>query len=137
FNDFKGNNNCSRNLGGRVVIREVQSYQLSRDSIMSSQDLEPNLFFRDFKISGLISGSTPTVSLQMTLQAGMGPEFTVDSLNIQTTVKQNRTIPAGDVTTKIGQKFKARTNNIQKVTLLLGVHKDFAASVEDQFDWNG
>src|SRR5690606_22901381 len=39
FNDFKGNNNCSRNRGGRVVIREVQSYQLSRDAIMSSQDL--------------------------------------------------------------------------------------------------
>ena len=137
FNDFKGNNNCSRNRGGSVVVREVQSYQLSRDSIMASQDVEPNLFFRDFKISGLIQGANTTVSLFLTLQDGMGPEFSVDSLNIQTTVKQNRTIAAGDVTTKIGQKFKATTNNIQKLTLLLGIEKDETAPTEDWFDWTG
>jgi len=137
FNDFKGNNNCSRDRGGTVVIREVQSYQLSRDAIMASQDVEPNLFFRDFKISGLIQGTNATVSLYLTLQDGMGPEYSVDSLNIQTTVKQNRIISAGDVTTKIGHKFKAKTNNIQKISMLLGVQKDFTADVDGQFDWTG
>lgn len=137
FNDFKGNNNCSRNRGGRVVIREVQSYQLSRDAIMVSQDLEPNLFFRDFKVSGLISGSNVSTSLQLALQSGMGPEYSVDSLNIQTTVRQNRYLDASDVTTKIGQKFQATTNNIQKISLLLGVERDYSAAEEDRFDWSG
>ncbi len=137
FNDFKGNNNCSRYRGGQVVIREVQSYQLSRDSIMASQDLEPNLFFRDFKISGLISGSNPTSSLFLTLQDGMGPEYSVDALNIQTTVKQNRVLAASDVTTKIGQKFKSTSNNIQKITLLLGVQKDLAGTSDTWFNWTG
>jgi len=137
FNDFKGNNNCSRDRGGRIVMREVQSYQLSRDGIMASQDFEPNLFFRDFKISGLIQGANLTVSLFLTIQDGMGPEYSVDALQIQTTVRQNRYLNAGDVVTKIGQKFQATTNNIQKISLLLGIDKDNTQPVEDQFNWTG
>lgn len=136
FNDFKGNNKCSRNLGGKITIKESESFQLSRDPIMVAQDFEPDLFFRDFKVSGVISGSS-TTSLFLTLQDGIGPEYSVDSLNIQTTVKQNRYLNSNDVVTKIGQKFLATTNNIQKVTLLLGVDKDTNATVEDQFDWSG
>jgi len=60
FVDFKGNNNCSRNLGGTIVISEADSYQLSRDPIMISQDVEPNLFFRDYK------APNPAVSLYNT-----------------------------------------------------------------------
>lgn len=131
FNDFLGNNNCSRSLGGRIVIREASSFQLSRDVIMTSQDVEPNLFFRDFKLSD------PTISLFNTIQTGIGSVYSVDSLDINTTVKQNRTLVAGDVSSKIGQKFKATTNNIQKITLLLGVGRDDGAAVENRFDWDG
>lgn len=131
FNDFLGNNNCSRNLGGRIVIREAESFQLSRDVIMASQDVEPNLFFRDFKVPD------PAVSLFNTIQNGIGSEYSVDALGINTTVKQNRIISAGDVSSKIGQKFKATTNNIQKITLLLGAGRDDSADIEDRFDWDG
>lgn len=132
FNDFKGNNNCSNYRGGRVVIREVQSFQLSRDALAVAQDLEPNLFFRDFNVSGLVSQS-----LYFSLQDAIGSEYTVDSLNIQTTVKQNRLLEAGDVVTKIGEKFKATTNNIQKISLLLGVQADDSVPIQNKFDWSG
>jgi len=131
FNDFKGNNNCSRNQGGRIVIREAASFQLSRDPIMVAQDVEPNLFFRDFKVPN------PSVTLYNTIQTGIGSEYSVDSLDINTTVKVNRILSAGDVTTKIGQKFQAVTNNIQKITLLLGAQRDDAASVENRYNWAG
>jgi hypothetical protein len=131
FNDFKGNNNCSRDLGGSIVIRESSSFELSRDAIMVAQDIEPNLFFRDFKVSN------PAVSLYNTIQTGIGPEFSVDSLNINTTVKQNRSLAAGDVTSKIGEKFQAATNNIQKITLLLGAQANNAVPVANEFDWTG
>lgn len=131
FNDFLGNNNCSRNLGGSIVISESSSYQLSRDPIMVAQDVEPNLFFRDFKVPD------STVSLFNTIQAGIGPEFSVDSLDINTTVKINRQILPNDVTTRIGQKFKAVTNNIQKITLLLGASRDATVDIENRFDWTG
>lgn len=131
FNDYKGNNNCSRNLGGTIVIRETEAIQLSRDPIMVAQDTEPNLFFRDFKVY------TTTQTLAQAIQAGMGSEYSFDALSINTTVKINRQIVANDVTTKIGQKFKATTNNIQKITLLLGAGRNDSAPIEDRFDWSG
>lgn len=131
FIDFKGNNNCSINLGGSIVIREAASFELSRDPIMAAQDVEPNLFFRDFKIPD------PNVTLYNTLQTGIGSEYSVDSLDINTTVRQNRSLAVSDVSSKIAQKFLATTNNIQKITLLLGAGRDDLAAIEDRFDWSG
>lgn len=131
FNDFKGNNNCSRDFGGTITIKEAASYQLSRDSLMISQDVEPNLFFRDFKVPNQL------ITLYNTLQTGIGSEYSVDSLNINTTVKLTRSIAASDVTTKIGEKFLAYTNNIQKITVLMGAGRDDGASIENRYDWTG
>jgi hypothetical protein len=131
FNDFKGNNNCSRDLGGTIVIRETASFQLSRDPIMVAQDVEPNLFFRDFKVPN------SAVTLYNTIQTGIGPEYSVDSLDINTTVLVNQPLLPGDVTSKIGQKFLAATNNIQKITLLLGAEEDASAAEQNKFDWAG
>ena len=130
-NDFKGNNNCSRRLGGRLIIKEAESFQLSRDPIMISQDVEPDIFWRDFKVADI------SVSLAQTIQNGMGNEYSVDGLNINTTGLTARQLTANDVTSQIGQKFLAETNNIQKITLLLGVTKNTAASIETEFDWTG
>lgn len=129
-NDFKGNQNCSRTLGGRLVIRETASFQLSRDPLMVAQDVDPDLFWRDFKLASL--GDT----LQNQIQTGMGSEFSVDALNINTTGLPSREIDANDVTTQIGQKFKAQTNNIQKITLLLSVSKT-GTDDNTEFDWTG
>ena len=43
-NDFKGNNFCSRNLGGELVVREADSFQLSKDPVMISQDVQPDIW---------------------------------------------------------------------------------------------
>jgi hypothetical protein len=137
FYDFKGNNNCSRNMGGRITIKEAASYQLSRDSIMVAQDLQPDLFFRDFKTSNAQLGPNPTVTLYQTLQQGIGSEYSVDAFQITTTANRQLALNAGDVTNKIGQKFQARTSNIQKVTLLLGAGRNDAVAVENRYDWSG
>lgn len=130
-NDFKGNNNCSRVLGGRLTIKEAESLEFSRDPVMTSQDVYPDLFWRDFKKANNF------LTLSQIIQAGMGSEFTVDSLNINTTGRPNKVLEAGDITSQVGQKFLASGNNIQKITLLLGVAKDNTASEEDQYDWSG
>jgi hypothetical protein len=137
FNDFKGNNKCSRYLGGRVVIKEAKSLQFSSDNIMLAQDLEPNIFFRDFKPSGLFIGPNPTVTLYQMLQQGIGSVYNVDELGIDTTAKINRFLLAGDSSSRIGEKFLAKTDNIQKFTLLLGVSKNGSVSVDNWFDWSG
>lgn len=131
FNDFKGNNNCSRNNGGRIIIREASSFQLSRDPIMVSQDVEPNIFFRDFKP---VDGYTNLFTM---LQNAIGSEYNADDLNINITGRAVRSIAPNDVSTQIGQKFKATTNNIQKITFLMGAYRNDSAPVANRFDWTG
>lgn len=131
FNDFKGNNNCSRNNGGRIVVREASSFELSRDPIMVAQDFEPNIFFRDFKP---VDGYTNLYSM---VQNAIGSEYNADDLNINITGRGIRSILPNDVTTQIGQKFKATTNNIQKVTFLMGAVRNDAAPIDNRFDWAG
>lgn len=113
FNDFIGPAGISFNLGGRVVISEVSPLTLSRDPIMVSQDMEPNLFWRDFFVVG-----APTLQA---LLVGALPLYNIDNLNIKISFLQWTSIRSGDVTSQVGEKFLATTNNIQKITLLLGV----------------
>ncbi len=128
FNDLVGVAAQSFNLGGRVLIREAKPFTLSRDTIMASQDVEPNLFWRDFFISG---GGTLA-----TLLASALPLYNVDNLDINTGFKENKILEKDDVTSQIGQKFKASTSNIQKVSLLLSVQNTDEGD-EDELDWNG
>lgn len=137
FNDFFGNNNCSRKLGGRIIIRETLSFQLSRDPVMIAQDVQPNLFFRDFKVANTSMGSNPTATLYQTIQAAIGAEYNVDSLWINTTVKRDFELSADDITTRIGEKFLANNNNIQKISLLLGVRKNTTVDIDKEYDWSG
>ena len=128
FNDFIGKSNLSLNLGGRFIISEAHPMTLSRDTIMVSQDIEPNLFFRDFFLDGFSS-------LDSLLQTSL-PYYNVGSLNIYTTEKDKKILLSGDVTTQIGQKFLATTNNIQKITLLLSVRNQVLGQ-ENDLAWNG
>lgn len=131
FTDFKGNTVCSRALGGRVVIREAESFQLSLDPIMIAQDVEPDIFWRDFKRADL------AISLFQTIQNGIGAEYSADGLDINISGQPERVLEANDVTSQIGQKFLAKTNNIQKITLLMSVSPDDEAEDSDRFNWSG
>jgi hypothetical protein len=132
FNDFLGNNNCSKYLGGRIKIRETKPFEISRDTISVAQDVQPDIFWRDFKVADY------TLSLFTTIQNGIGSVYDANDLNITTTGRQPyRSIEPNDVITRVGQKFKATTDNIQKITLLLGVEKDETVATEDWFNWTG
>ncbi len=139
FNDFKGNLNGSRALGGSLLIRESKSMELSRDEIVASQNLEPNLFFRDFKVVDQTVGPNASMVLYQTLLTALGTSgYTVDSLDINIGYVNKKNINANDISTRYGQKFKAKTTNIQKIRLLLGVDKDITAPTsETWFEWSG
>ena len=128
FNDFIGNTLLSFNLGGRITVKEANPMSLSRDPLMISQDVEPNLFFRDFFLDGF-------TSLQSLLQSAL-PLYNIDDLGIFTSQLDNKSLLSGDVTTQIGQKFQALTNNIQKVSLLLSVRNQSFGNEAD-LAWTG
>lgn len=113
FNDFIGAAVQSLNLGGRITIKEANPLTLSRDCIMISQDIEPNLFFRDFFVS-------TNTTLARTLMAAL-PSYNIDNLNINIAPLTYATIVENDVSSQVAQKFLVTTNNIQKITLLLSV----------------
>lgn len=113
INDVDGNPNKSLNLGGKVIIAEARPFALSRDCMMASQDKQPNLFFRDFWLDSNLSFFIFLRNALAQYNANVD-EFGITSNEIDTKI-----IAPNDVVTQIGQKFKATTNNIQKVTLLL------------------
>jgi hypothetical protein len=128
FNDFIGDSTLSLNLVGKLIVREARPLTISRDPIMVSQAVEPNLFFRDFYVAGFSS-------LLSLLQTAL-PLYNIDTLNIYTAPLDNKILGVGDVTTQIGQKFVTKTSNIQKVTLLLSVQNTEVGN-EDDLAWNG
>jgi len=127
FNDFVGPAGESFNLGGKLVIHEAKPMALSRDCIMSSQDIEPNLFFRDFFV-------TTAASLSGLLSAAL-PLYNIDNLNIKTGGTY-QSLLKDDVSSQVGQKFLATTNNIQKITLLLSV-ENLEPGFETDLAWTG
>ena len=138
FNNFAGNSNGSKNfaadgydLVGRCIIREASSLEVSTDCIVASQTEQPNQFFKDF-----IPGNS-SFSITQMLQDAIGADKSVGDLNISLTSSGIREISINDVTTKIGQKFKAVGKNIQKISILLSVAYDSSALLGEEYAWSG
>jgi hypothetical protein len=129
LNDFTGISSQSFNLGGEIVISEANPLTLSRDCKMIAQDTAPNLFFRDFFVS---SGGTLTNVLSAAL-----PSYNINTLNITTGYSQLRSLVENDVSSQIGQKFLASTNNIQKITLLMAVSSAGNPNNSTTLVWTG
>lgn len=106
----------SLNLGGTLNIYEANAGVISRDCITVAQNMQPNLFWRDFFT---IYSSSLTELLSAAL-----PNYDVDSLNIYTEEYNKRELAKNDIVTEIGQKFKSNSNNIQKIRLLLSVENN-------------
>jgi hypothetical protein len=131
FNDLNGDPKVSFNLGGRLVISEAAPLTLSSSPIMVSQVEQPNLPFANF----FLDPSTGFTSLQNMLIAAL-PLYDITRLNIQTQQLQAFTLAANDVTSQIGEKFLATTNNIQKITVLLSV-QNTTLGQSTNLNWTG
>jgi hypothetical protein len=130
LNDFIGSESQSFNLKGergQILVKEAVPFFLSRESLTVSQNIQPNIFFRDLFFE------SPTSTLKSVLELAL-PTYNIDNLDIRTDYKQLRGISEDDVSTQIGQKFRAKTNNIQKINLLMSVSNSL-----NEFDlvWTG
>lgn len=139
FNNFAGNLGGSRssavddgyNLIGRCVIREAKAMEVSRDTRMAFQVAQPDQFFSSF------SPAITTKSINQMLQDAIGSDKSPGDLNVGFASVAQRELAANDVTTRIGQKFKAEGTNIQKVTILLSVKEDTTAAPGSEYNWSG
>jgi len=139
FNNFAGNLGGSRspavddgyNLIGQCIIREAKAMEVSRDTRMAFQVAQPDQFFSKF-----IPAIT-TKSINQMLQDAIGADKAPGDLAIGFSSVAQRELATNDVTTRIGQKFKAQGTNIQKVTVLLSVKEDTTATPGNEFNWSG
>lgn len=121
-------------LVASCIIREALSMEVSQDAVLSSQVAQPNMFWNDFITA---NGS---LTLNQVLQDTIGPSKAISDLNIGLTSKAKRELVPNDVSTRIGQKFKATGNNIQKISTLLSVeyNPDYLLLGEpDGYQWKG
>lgn len=128
FNDVSGLSNESLNLGGLIIIKQAPSGYISRDPLSFAVDQEPSLFWRDFYTSGYSS--------ILSLLTAALPLYNVTSLNISTTSLESKVIEKNNITTFIGQKFKATSNNIQKINVLCSV-QNTDVGFETDLSWTG
>lgn len=137
FKDFAGNVRGSSNyavadgyLSGRCLITEAEALEPSRYTVLAEQRAQPNKFFSDF----IPANWSDTVSYMFdTAIKADDNAKSIDDLDIGMSSYQTRTLDANDVTTKIGQKFQANGNNIQKISVLLSTEYD----ATDGYDFSG
>lgn len=137
FSDFAGNLRGSATraivdgyMVGRCIVIEADSLEASRDTILASQTAQPNKFFEDFTPANWTT--TVTQMLDTAVRADDDAKSLAD-LDIGLVSAQQRKLEENDVTTKIGQKFQANGNNIQKISILLSSAYDSV----DGYDWSG
>lgn len=118
----------SMNLGGAIKIYEAPPATLSRDCLVLSQNIEPSLFWRDFF-------STTTSTVIQLIESAL-PTYDISSLQIFTEEFNVRELAKNDITTEIGQKFKSKSDNIQKIRLLLSVENNDPGDELD-LEWEG
>lgn len=137
FKDFAGNVRGSSAyavvdgyLTGRCLITEADSLEASKYTILAEQRAQPNKFFSDF----IPANWSDTISYMFdTAIRADDNAKSIDDLDIGMSSYQTRTLDANDVTTRIGQKFQANGNNIQKISVLLSTSYDST----DGYDWSG
>jgi hypothetical protein len=136
FNDFAGNLRGSASLAlalvgtglsGRCVIREAGAMEVSPDTFVAAQMAEPSMFFQNFV------PATYTMTVNTMLQDAIGSDASIDDLGIGLNSASYRTLDPGDMTTRIGQKFRLDGGNIQKISVLLSTVYDET----DGYDWSG
>lgn len=136
--DFRGNQNtlidgvASRNNGGRLRILEALPMAVARDSIMVKQSEEPNQDYVGFKPATLFK----TLDTVLDEIASEGSKDK-DDLNINTTSTTTRKLESDQTGVIVAQKFKATTNNIQKVSILLSVEERTLVPEAVKYDWSG
>jgi len=138
--DLFGNQNtiitgtACRNNGGRLRILESSQMAVVRDEIMAEQSSEPNMDYFNFKPATLAKTLDILLDEIADREDLSSDDLNIDIFESTTTRLLPRNASTGLI---IGEKFKATTNNIQKIQLLLSVEENEFALPGEEFNWSG
>ncbi|MDB2481598.1 hypothetical protein N9W84_00360 [bacterium] len=111
-----------------LVIKESGPAKLFPYSLNSFQDLSPN-----YDLAYFISSSNSR-TIQDEIALAIGSNGSIDEAFIDLDGKDTLLLEKnGDISKKYGQKFISKSNNLQKIEILMSVPNDST----DGYDWSG
>ncbi len=120
------------NSNGYMIIRESESLSVYPASIISEQIESPN-----YDLIHFISSST-SLSISDELEIALGSANSINDLYLEFDGKDTLAFEIdGDSSVAYGQKFLSKSNNIQKIDLLLSIVRDESLDTENQLNFSG
>ena len=143
FNNFSGGTGKTEYLssdesiktiseGGKIVFRESEPLRVFAKTDSFSQIESPN-----YGLASFITSSTSR-SIEDEIKLALGTTYSFNELYFELESSKNFLFePNADQTIQYGQKFLSKTNNIQRVDLLLYVERDDDAAIGGEYDFSG
>jgi hypothetical protein len=144
FNNFSGGTgkteyelskdslNVISSNSGYLIVRESEPLKVFPKSVVAEQIESPNHDLNNF-----ITGDTGT-SIEELLIEAVGDDVNFSDLYFQLSPALVVSFEKdGSVTKSFGQKFLAKSNNLQRVDFLLSVTADTSLPVDEQYDFSG
>ena len=143
FNNFSGGtgkseyslskNSVQTNANnGKIVFRESEPLKVFARTDSFSQIESPN-----YGLASFITSST-SLSIEDEIRLALGTSYSFNELYFELSSSKDLLFkPNADQTIQYGQKFLSKTNNIQKIDLLLYVERDDFAAVGSEYDFSG
>lgn len=117
---------------GKIVFRESEPLKVFPKTASFSQVESPN-----YGLASFITSSTSR-SIEDEIKLALGTTYSFNELYFELAPSKEFLFESGaDQTIQYGQKFLAKTNNIQRIDLLLYVQKDNEAAVGSEYDFSG
>lgn len=117
---------------GRFVFRESEPLKVFSRTKTSFQTDSPNVALASFVTSGT------ELSIEDEIKAGLGAAYNYNDLYVELQPEEEIYFrPDGDSTIQYGQKFLAKSNNIQKIDLLMSTLRDDTAAAGSEHDFSG
>ena len=117
---------------GSIVIRESEPLKVFARTPSVHQVESPNIALRDF----ITSDEQNTIEQE--IKIGLGTVYNFNQIYFELDSKSQISFEKdGNQTISYGQKFLAKSNNLQRIDVLLSVEEDSAALEGAEFDFSG
>jgi hypothetical protein len=117
---------------GYIQVYEAEPLKVYPFTESSHQVESPNIGLRDF-----ITSDTEN-SIEDEIEEALGAAISISDLYIELEGKEEIKFESdADTTLSYGQKFLSRSNNIQRIDLLLSAEEDETADSGSEFNWSG
>lgn len=144
FNNFSGGSGRTESLSsadsldlisennGYLIVREADPLTVFAQVVMIEQDASPNYDMANFVTS------SPLRDIETEIALSLDSSSTITDLYIDLESKSQISFEKdGLTTTAYGQKFLSKSNNLQRIDLLLSVERDDDLPAGEEYSWSG